>query len=350
MTTNIAATESIKSLISQRNLSATELIDFGRSIIREEASVLVELAERLDAPFAGAIQALLECPTVARVLVTGMGKAGHIGKKVSATLASIGISSFFINAAEAAHGDFGRFRPHDIILVFSNSGETPEVVALLDALQELKANIIAITRHGESTLARAATHTITIGNIVEAGPLNLAPTSSTVAMAAVGDALCMTLLAARGFTEDEFHRYHPGGDLGRKLLRCRDIMRTGECHCVVLEETPAGEVFHRYSATKGRPGAATIVDDKGVLTGIFTDGDVRRLIDHRRDFFDLPIREVMSRKPKSILESAMAREALDLITQYKIDQVVVVNSQGQAVGLIDIQDLVQVFASVLPSR
>jgi arabinose-5-phosphate isomerase len=314
-------------------------VAYGQSIIREELSALARVADLLDGSFAVAVETILAMRPHARIVVSGMGKAGFVGMKLSATLSSIGVPSFFLHPADAIHGDLGRFTKNDLALLLSNSGETGEVVRLLPTLKQLGSTIISITRNTTSTLARHSDITIAIGDVQEAGPLGLAPTTSTTVMMAVGDALAMTLVRRRGFSREEFATFHPGGDLGRSLMLVSDIMRTEDAHCVIHRSVVTKKALHAITETRGRPGAAAIVDDAGVLIGIFTDGNLRRCLEKEPNFLDKPIGDVCSPSPITISPQQLAQEVCRIIQERQIDQVIVVDERNIPVGLVDIQDL-----------
>ena len=330
----MAGAASKKSIAS----GASEL-DYGRSIIREEIAALEHVIELLDESFCAAVNAIIEQPAGARIVVSGMGKAGFVAMKISATLSSIGFPSFFLHPADAVHGDLGRFGKNDIALLLSNSGETAELLRLLPTLKQFGSSIIAITSSKESTLAHHSDIVVETGRFREAGPLGLAPTTSTTVMMALGDALAMTLVKKRGFTREEFAAFHPGGDLGRALMLVSEIMRTGEAHCLVHQSTETRKALHAITETRGRPGAAAVINDSGVLVGVFTDGNLRRCLEHDTAFLDKPIGEVCSRSPITIKPDQLAQEASRIIQERKIDQLLVVDGDDKPVGLIDIQDL-----------
>jgi arabinose-5-phosphate isomerase len=268
-----------------------------------------------------------------------MGKAGFVAQKISATLSSIGFPSFYLHPAEAVHGDLGRFTSNDLALLLSNSGETSELVRLLPTLKERGSHIISITSSRGSTLGKHSDIVIETGRFPEAGPLGLAPTTSTTVMMSLGDALAMALVNRRGFTKEEFAAFHPGGDLGRSLMLVSDIMRTGDSCCVVHESVETKKALHLITETKGRPGAASIVNDAGTIVGVFTDGNLRRCLERDTEFLQKPIGELCSRTPITITPDRLAQEAARIIQERKIDQLMVVDERNTPVGLIDIQDL-----------
>lgn len=321
-------------------MAKSSIIEYGKNIIASEGDAIRELASCIDENFSSAVQMLLDMPQGSHVVVSGMGKAGIIGRKISATLASTGVSSFFLHPAEAIHGDLGRFSPNDIALILSNSGETKEILDILPAIKRFLCPIISITSNPDSALAKYSDVVLRILREKEAGPFGFAPTTSTAMMLVLGDALCMALTKERGMSPEEFAVYHPGGDIGRALMSCGELMRQEDEHCVVKEDTLAREVLHSITSTKGRPGAASVVDANGILKGIFTDGDLRRCLDKEPNFLNKPISEVMGKMPKTISPNKLAQEALAILNKYKIDQIIVVDSEKHPVGMIDIQDLV----------
>lgn len=323
-------------------ISDEDIIAHGRSIITAEASALTKLAQSVREEFAHAAREILAVANKGHVIVSGMGKAGFIGQKISATLASTGIPSFFLHPAEAVHGDLGRYRKHDLALILSNSGETDEVIRIVPQIKRMGCPIISITASKESAIAKYSDVVIEIGSIKEACPLGLAPTTSTTAMLAIGDALAMSILELQNFTPEQFATFHPGGKLGRQLLKVTDIMRTGENQCVVSKELETRAVLQSITATPGRPGAASIIDQTGILIGVFTDGNLRRLLASNEDFLAKPIAETMTSNPRTVSVHALAAEAMNILSKYKIDQVIVIDDHKKPVGIIDIQDLFEV--------
>lgn len=311
----------------------------GRQVLLDGAEALRALAQGLGAEFERAVDLVLKINSTGRIIVCGMGKAGFVGMKFSATLASIGVPSFFVSPAEAAHGDMGRFTKEDIVIIFSNSGETPEILNTLGQLRLIGSKIISITSAASSSLSKYSEITLLIGENGESGPHGLAPTTSTTSMLALGDALAMAVFDRLGSPKDKFAFFHPGGSLGRALVQVSKIMRTGEEHCVVQDTASAKEVLHQITATKGRPGCASIIDGNGKLVGIFTDGDFRRCLDSGTEFLGKPISEVMGKSPKTISPDALAQDALKVMSERRIDQLIVVDSLGRPIGLVDIQDV-----------
>ncbi len=306
-------------------------------VIRLEASTIAGLIERLDGRFEEAVERILACR--GQVIVTGMGKAGLVGAKLSATLASTGTPSIALHPSEAMHGDLGRIRPDDVVLALSNSGESGELRGLLPHVRRIGAPIIVMTGGNDSSLSRLADCVLDIGRVDEACPLGLAPTASTSAMMVLGDALAMVVLAERGFSREDYARYHPAGALGRRLMSVREIMRTGPELPLVPLGTRVVDVILTMSRTQGRPGAALIVDGENRLQGIFTDGDLRRLLERGISQLEEAVDSFMGRSPKSIGPAALVDEAERLLRAHRIDQIAVVDDEGRAIGLLDVQDL-----------
>lgn len=313
-------------------------LDKARGVILQEARTLGDLADRLDgASLDRAVDLILS--TKGRVVVSGMGKAGLIGQKISATLASTGTPSLFLHPAEAVHGDLGRVLKEDLVLMLSNSGETEEVTRLLDPVKRIGASILAMTSRLDSTLARCADAVLWLGAITEAGQGH-APTASTTAMLALGDALAVVVQGERCFSAEDLVRFHPGGYLGRSLLRVKEIMRSGDRNPVARMGSLVRDVVVVMTATQGRPGAASIVDREGRLAGIFTDGDLRRgLLEGAPDLLDGPIEEAMTRNPRRIHQERLVAEAHQLLRDNRIDQIPVVDDQDRPVGILDVQDI-----------
>ena len=313
---------------------------YAREVLRLESLAVGAIAERLNGGFLRAVELVLGCTLRGgRVVVTGMGKPGFIAQKLSATFSSTGTPSLYLHPAEALHGDLGRLMTGDLVLALSNSGETDEVVRLLPALKRMGMPIVALTSDPKSQLARAAAVVLEIGPNPEACPLGLAPTTSTIALLALGDALAMTVLHRRGFSLEQFAELHPGGALGRRLTRVREVMRTGRANPVVRADAPLREVVAVMTRTEGRPGATSVVDHKGKLCGIFTDGDLRRLVEAGDVDFSRPVSSVMGKAPRTVEPDDLVSTAADLLRERKVDQVPVVDPQGRVVGLLDVQDL-----------
>ncbi len=310
-------------------------LEFPRQVLQTEADAIRSLISRLDSTFGDAVRLILGCK--GHVVVTGMGKAGLVGQKISATLASTGTPSLFLHPAEAIHGDLGRVTRDDVVLALSNSGETEEVARLLPLLREFGTKIVSITATATSTLGRGADITLAMGKIEEACPNGLAPSASTTALLALGDALALSVQKERGFTKEQFAFYHPAGELGRKLQKVSDVMRTGERAPEIAEKRSVAEAIALI--TKARSGAISVTDANGRLAGIFTDGDLRRRISLDADVLKKPIGELMTRNPKTIGPERLASEALFLLREKKIDEVPVVGADGKPVGMVDVQDL-----------
>lgn len=303
-----------------------------------EAAAVLGLKSQLDGGFARAVQLVLK--TSGRVVVMGMGKSGHVGRKIAATLASTGTPAMFVHPAEASHGDLGMIQAADAVLAISNSGESAEFTAILPLVKRLGAPLIAMTGNAQSTLARYADIVLHSGVEKEACPLNLAPTASTTAQMALGDALAVALLDARGFKAEDFARSHPGGALGRRLLtRVADVMRSGTD---VPRATPEASfsALMREISDKGL-GAAAIVDDADQVLGIFTDGDLRRLVETGRDLRTLTAREVMRSQPRVISQTALAAEAADMMERNRVTVLLVLDETGKLCGALSSNDLMR---------
>ena len=314
------------------------LVAAGRRALGTEIRGLIALENRIDEAFAKACVLCLDC--AGRIVVTGMGKSGHIGGKIAATLASTGSPAFFLHPAEASHGDIGMITRDDVVLALSNSGETPEILALLTPIARLGVPVIALTGNPASTLARAAAVHLDVSVAEEACPLNLAPTASTTATLAMGDALAVALLEARGFTAEDFARSHPGGSLGRKLLlRVEDVMRRGDEVPRVTVDTSMADGLLEMSR-KGL-GMTVIVDAAGHPAGVYTDGDLRRSLDRRIDVHGARMGEVMTHPCKSVPSQALAVEAVRLMEQHRITALPVVDDDGVLVGALNVHDLLR---------
>ncbi len=323
-------------------LSPLEQLRCAREIVQLESRTLAEVAKRLDGSFCRAVDCVYRCR--GSVIVSGMGKAGLVGQKIMATLASTGTRSHFLHPAEAVHGDLGRIHRQDVVLVLSQSGETEEVIRLLPSLTELGVPIIAMTGRGRSRLAQVATVTIDLGPLEEACRLGLAPSTSTTAMLAVGDALALVVSQMRDFRREDFARFHPAGSLGRKLSKVDHHMRPLDQCRVADEEMTVREVLVTAAVPGRRSGAIMITGASGRLSGIFTDSDLARLFERRRDGeLDHPIRDVMTASPLSVVRGSMMIDAVTLMAQRKISELPVVDDRGQPVGLIDITDVVGLF-------
>jgi arabinose-5-phosphate isomerase len=314
------------------------LIELGRAALTVEIDGLRAQLPRLGPEFALACRICLNCR--GRVVVTGMGKSGHIGGKLAATLASTGTPAFFMHPGEASHGDVGMITREDAVLALSNSGETDEILTIVPAIKRLGVPLIAFTGNAGSALARLATVHLDIGVPAEACPLNLAPTASTTAALAVGDALAVALLKARGFTEEDFARSHPAGALGRRLLlHVRDIMRTG----AALPKVPPGTLLHEglMEVTRKGLGMTAIVDEGDRVLGVFTDGDLRRALDRSADMHRTRMDEVMTRDAKRVHPGTLAVEAVLLMETHRITSLIVVDARDMLVGALNVHDLLR---------
>jgi len=306
-------------------------IESARAALRIEAQALTALIDRIDDSMTRAVRLVQHC--AGRVIVMGMGKSGHVGRKIAATLASTGTPAFFVHPAEASHGDLGMVTAQDLVLALSNSGESEELAVILPVIKRLGVQLIAITGNDQSTLARHADCVLDSWVEQEACPLNLAPTASTTAQMALGDALAVALLDARGFRPEDFARSHPGGALGRKLLtHVKDLMRQGEALPTVAPDTPFIALMKTMSAKA--LGCAAVVDAAGTLLGIFTDGDLRRLVESGTDLRPLRAADVMHAKPRTLSAEALAVDAADLMEEARITVVLVVDEAGHLVGAI----------------
>ena len=320
------------------NFDAEQALALARKTFEIEAAAVLGLASRLGGEFAQAMQLMLACR--GRVVVMGMGKSGHIGRKIAATLASTGTPAMFVHPAEASHGDLGMITGLDLVLAISNSGESEELTALLPVLSRQGVPMVAITGGMQSTLAKQARVTLDSSVAQEACPLNLAPTASTTAQLALGDALAVALLDARGFKEEDFARSHPGGALGRKLLtHVSDVMRSGDAVPQVRPDTPFTELMREMSA-KGL-GASAVVDDRRRVLGIFTDGDLRRLVENGVDLRSSKAGDVMHTGPRTVRADSLAVEAVVLMEQHRITSVLVVDEAGVLCGALNTNDLMR---------
>lgn len=316
----------------------THFKDAALRAIAIEREAIDALNQRINDQFIKACEVIMACQ--GRVVVTGMGKSGHIGKKIAATLASTGTPSFYVHPGEASHGDLGMITGQDVVLAISNSGSTSEVLTILPLLKRMGAPLISMTGNKDSVLAKEAVANLDVSVAQEACPLGLAPTSSTTATLVMGDALAVALLDERGFSAEDFAFSHPGGSLGRRLLlRVSDIMHSGDRIPMVRENTPLNAALLEISL-KGL-GMTTVIDDTGQMTGIFTDGDLRRTLDHPLDIHTTPIHEVMTRNGKTIFEDQLAAEALKLMDELKINALPVINRSGELTGAINMHDLLK---------
>jgi arabinose-5-phosphate isomerase len=314
------------------------LVEMGREALRIEARAVAALEGRLGADFERACRMLLAC--TGRVVVSGMGKSGHVGGKIAATLASTGTPAFFLHPAEASHGDLGMVTRGDVVLAISYSGETAELLTILPLFKRMGAGLLALTGNPASTLAREADVHLDISVPAEACPLNLAPTASTTATLAMGDALAVALLKHRGFTEADFARSHPGGALGRRLLlHVSDVMRRGSDLPVVRPETPLTEGLLEMS--RKRLGLTAVVDADGRVVGIFTDGDLRRALDRNLDVRATAMADVMTRSPRAIGADELAAEAVLMMEKHAVNGLLVLDGSGRLVGALNVHDLLR---------
>ncbi|MEW5742448.1 MAG: KpsF/GutQ family sugar-phosphate isomerase [Myxococcota bacterium] len=317
--------------------SASAQLAWARTVLENEAKAIASLSARVELDFLEAVEAIHRVK--GRVVVTAIGKPGFIAQKLSATLSSVGVPSLYLHPAEAAHGDLGRVARGDVVIALSNSGATEELLRLVGPLKRLEVTLIVITGDKRSPLARGADVVVDIGPIDEACPMGLVPTASSAALHAVCDALAMTVAWRREFTAAEYARFHPGGKLGRSVMLVKELMRSGEANPLVRDTATLAEVVVVMTNTPGRPGAANVVDAKGRLKGIFTDGDLRRLAEKRALDLKTKVRDVMARQPRCVGPDELVLTAAALMREAKIDQVPVVDREGCAVGLLDVQDL-----------
>ena len=320
----------------------SNILTEGIRVLKVEAQALNELIAKMDHRFVEAVELCSACR--GRVVVIGMGKSGLIGKKMAATLSSTGTPAFFLHPAEGIHGDLGMVSKEDVAIAISNSGETEEILRILPSIKRLNLKLITLTGSMKSTLAKMADVVLDVSVREEACPLGLAPTASTTVTMAMGDALAIALLQKKGFRKEDFASFHPGGTLGRNLLlKVRDAMHTGEAVPKVMEEAPMKEVVLEMTGKK--LGMTTVLNREGKLSGVITDGDLRRLIrkidDEKRDIFSLPAKEVMNRTPRTIAKSALAAQAIHLMETHSITALVVVEESGFVEGIIHLHDLLR---------
>jgi arabinose-5-phosphate isomerase len=320
-----------------KSLSATpRALELAREVLNVEAAAVHALAKRLDENFLRALNVILRCE--GRVIVSGMGKSGHIARKIAATMSSTGTPAYFVHPAEASHGDLGMITSEDVIIALSYSGESQELMTIVPMIKRQGAKLISMTGNASSSLAKAADVHLNAAVDKEACPMGLAPTASTTAALALGDALAVALLDAKGFGADDFARSHPGGNLGRRLLtHVRDIMRSGERLPMVRENASLGDAILEIS--KKGVGMTAIVDAGQCVLGIYTDGDLRRTLEKRLDFNTTPVRSVMSANPRCIGPDALAAEAVQIMEQYNISQMLVVDEQRRLIGALNMHDL-----------
>ncbi len=324
---------------SEQNLEylSTSVCELGQAVVNTTALAIQDLAKKIDHHFVKACQYLLACK--GRIAVMGMGKSGHIARKIAATLASTGSPAFFVHPAEARHGDMGMITKTDMVLVISKSGETEEIISLLPFFKRLGIPLLAITGKSNSTLAQMAEVNLDVSIEKEACPLNLAPTTSTAVALVMGDALAIALLEKRGFTKNDFALSHPGGTLGRRLLRVEEIMHQGEAIPMVSEDAFLKSAL--VEMTEKKLGMTTVVNQQGKLVGIFTDGDVRRAFDKNADLHKTLISQVMTNNPKVIPPQLLAAEAVHIMETYKITALIVTNSAHQPIGIVHMHNILR---------
>ncbi|HTF56965.1 MAG TPA: KpsF/GutQ family sugar-phosphate isomerase [Planctomycetota bacterium] len=310
-------------------------LEYAREVLRTESDAIRSLIDRIGESFKAAAERIRACE--GHVVVSGMGKAGLVGLKISATLASTGTPSHFVHPAEAVHGDLGRIMKKDVLLALSNSGESEELLRLIPKVRELGAAVVSLTASAESSLGRVSDVVVELGRIEEACPLGLAPSASTTALLALGDALALCVQKARGFNQEDYAFFHPAGELGRKLQKVGDVMRTGDRNPIVREETPVTEALARI--TRARAGAVSVTAGDGTLAGIFTDGDLRRLLSRNPQGLAEKIGAVMTRTPTVVGPDQLVADALRILREKRIDELPVVNGRGEPVGMLDIQDV-----------
>lgn len=317
-------------------MSESPVLQYARRVLETESAAIGAVS--LDGAFEEAVRRILALK--GDVVVSGMGKAGLVAQKISATLASTGTPSIYLHPVDAAHGDLGRVRADDLALILSNSGETDEVLALVPELRRVGTPVFSITADPASPLGRQSDAVIAIGRIDEACPVGMSPSASTAVMMAIGDALALTLFKERGLGKEEFARFHPGGALGKRMLTVREIMRAGADHAIVTGETLLKDAL--VAITKARSGSATVVNGDGTLTGLFTDGDLRRSLAVHPQALTRPIKEVMTRRPITITPDRLATEGARILHEKQIDEIPVVDAAGKPVGILDIQDLLKI--------
>jgi arabinose-5-phosphate isomerase len=319
-------------------------LGYARRILRSEAAALELAADRLDGSFLQAVDLLLRCP--GHVVVSGTGKSADVGRKIAGTLSSTGTRAYVLDPTRAVHGDLGMIHPNDVALVLSHSGESEEVVRILEPMRQLALGIIALTGNPHGTLAQRADIALVYGPLEEVCPLGLAPSTSTTVMIAMGDALAFVLSRLRDFKHEDFARFHPAGSLGRKLLKVEAVMRRGAELRIARESATVREVFAQVRRRGRRTGAVMLTDADGKLSGLFTDSDLARLFEQRRDSaLDQPIAEVMTQSPRTVELGRRVADAVELLRRFKISELPVVDAAGRPVGLLDITDLIRLLPS-----
>ncbi|MFC1704510.1 SIS domain-containing protein [Candidatus Omnitrophota bacterium] len=309
-----------------------------KEVLKVEARAIQSLVKRIGPDFQKAVESICKCK--GRIVITGMGKGGIIGQKISATMSSLGTPSLWLHAVEAIHGDLGKVAKDDVVIILSYSGETQEVKGLLPLLKKIGTKIIAITGNPNSTLGKYSNMVLDVSVKKEACPLGLAPTASTTAMLAIGDALAVCVSDKKAFKKEDFAFYHPGGALGKRLLlKVEDIMRSKQANPIVSQERRIKDVL--YAITKARAGSASVVDKKGKLVGIFTDGDLRRHLEEDPNLSERQVKQAMTKSPTVVKKDMLAAEALRILKEKKIDELPVVDNKRRPIGLVDVQDLLR---------
>lgn len=320
------------------NIDKQNLKQLGTLVIKTESRAITALEERIDDSFTDACELMLAC--TGRIVVIGMGKSGHIGNKIAATLASTGTPAFFVHPGEASHGDLGMITKNDVVLALSYSGETNELLTIIPLIKRFNIPLIGMSGNPDSSLAKQSTAHLNVNVSEEACPLGLAPTSSTTASLVMGDALAVALLESRGFTKEDFALSHPGGSLGKRLLlKIDDLLHTGEAIPSVSEQSMVSEALVEITAKK--MGMTAVMDDKGELSGIFTDGDLRRMLESKHDLHNTRVCEVMSRNCTTLSPGTLAAEALQKMEEKKINAILVTGSDNQLVGALNMHDLLR---------
>ncbi len=328
-----------KKALEKKSYSEAGILDVAKKVLKTEADAVYALIEKLNSNFEKAVDIVYS--SKGKVVITGMGKSGLVGKKIAATLASTGTPAFFLHPAEASHGDLGMVTSDDVIIAISNSGETEEILGLMPFLKRFNVHIISITGNPNATLSKVADVTLDVSVKKEAYPIGVVPTASTTAAMAMGDALAVALLLKRGFKEEDFAFFHPRGSIGKKLLiKVRDLMLAGESLPLVLHETPMSKAVIEMSSK--RLGHAIVLDNDGKIAGVITDGDVRRGLERwGGKFFDLPANEVMTRNPKTVSGEELAAKALSIMESYSITALVVPDNKGKPLGIIHLHDILK---------
>jgi arabinose-5-phosphate isomerase len=328
-----------KKALEKKAYSEAGILDIAKKVLKTEADAVYALIEKLNSNFEKAVN--IVCSSKGKVIITGMGKSGLVGKKIAATLASTGTPAFFLHPAEASHGDLGMVTSDDVIIAISNSGETEEIIGLMPFLKRFNVHIISITGNPNATLSKVADVTLDVSVKKEAYPIGVVPTASTTAAMAMGDALAVALLLKRGFKEEDFAFFHPRGSIGKKLLiKVKDLMLTGESLPLVLAETPMSKAVIEMSSK--RLGHTIVLDNDGKIAGVITDGDVRRGLERwGGKLFDLPAGEVMTRNPRTVSGEELAAKALSIMESYSITALVVPDNKGKPLGIIHLHDILK---------